>query len=47
MTFPFSAIVGQEPFFANQHEIRDVKVGPDGWVYVISRNANQILRVER
>jgi glucose/arabinose dehydrogenase len=42
-----STIVGQEPFFAGQHEIRDVKQGPDGWIYVISRNAGQILRVER
>jgi aldose sugar dehydrogenase len=41
------AIVGQEPFFAGQHEIRDIKQGPDGWIYVISRNASQILRVER
>jgi glucose/arabinose dehydrogenase len=42
-----SAIVGQEPFFAGQHEIRDLKQGPDGWIYLISRNANQILRIER
>jgi glucose/arabinose dehydrogenase len=42
-----NAIVGQEPFFAGQHEIRDVKQGPDGWIYLISRNASQILRVER
>jgi glucose/arabinose dehydrogenase len=42
-----NGIVGQEPFFAGQHEIRDVKQGPDGWIYLISRNAGQILRVER
>jgi glucose/arabinose dehydrogenase len=42
-----NAIVGQEPFFAGQHEIRDVKQGPDGWIYLISRNTGQILRVER
>ena len=42
-----STIVGQEPFFAGLHEIRDVKQGQDGWIYLISRNANQILRVER
>jgi glucose/arabinose dehydrogenase len=42
-----NAIVGQEPFFAGQHEIRDVRQGPDGWIYLISRNAGQILRVER
>ncbi len=42
-----TAIVGQEPFFAGVHEIRDLKQGPDGWIYLISRNANQILRIER
>jgi glucose/arabinose dehydrogenase len=42
-----NTIVGQEPFFAGEHEIRDIKQGPDGWLYIISRNANQILRVER
>jgi aldose sugar dehydrogenase len=42
-----SKIVGQEPFFAGQHEIRDLKQGPDDWIYMISRSANQILRIER
>ena len=42
-----NAIVGQEPFFAGQHEIRDLKQGPDGWIYMISRNTNQIFRIER
>jgi glucose/arabinose dehydrogenase len=42
-----NAVVGQEPFFAGQHEIRDIKQGPDGWIYLISRNTNQILRIER
>ena len=42
-----NSIVGQEPFFAGQHEIRDIKQGPDGWLYLISRNANAIYRVER
>ena len=42
-----TAIVGQEPFFAGQHEIRDLKQGPDGWIYMISRNANAIYRIER
>ena len=42
-----NAVVGQEPFFAGLHEIRDLKQGPDGWIYMISRNANQILRIER
>jgi glucose/arabinose dehydrogenase len=42
-----NAIVGQEPFFAGQHEIRDLKQGPDGWIYMISRNTSQIFRIER
>ena len=42
-----TAIVGVEPFFAGAHEIRDIKQGPDGWLYFISRNANAIYRVER
>jgi glucose/arabinose dehydrogenase len=42
-----NAIVGQEPFFAGQHEVRDLKQGPDGWIYMISRNTNQIHRIER
>jgi len=42
-----NAIVGQEPFFAGQHEIRDLKQGPDGWIYMMSRNANAIYRIER
>jgi glucose/arabinose dehydrogenase len=42
-----NTITGVEPFFAGQHEIRDIRQGPDGRLYLISRNANQILRVER
>jgi aldose sugar dehydrogenase len=42
-----NAIVGQEPLFSGQHEIRDLRQGPDGWIYLISRNAGQILRIER
>jgi glucose/arabinose dehydrogenase len=42
-----NSVVGQEPFFTGQHEIRDLKQGPDGWIYLLSRNAQQILRVER
>jgi len=40
-------VVGQEPFFAGQHEVRDLKQGPDGKIYLISRNASQILRIDR
>ena len=42
-----NAIVGQEPFFAGMHEIRDLKQGPDGYLYLISRNADAIYRIER
>jgi glucose/arabinose dehydrogenase len=42
-----NAITGHEPFFAGQHEVRDVKQGPDGWIYFISRNTSQIYRVDR
>jgi glucose/arabinose dehydrogenase len=40
-------VAGVEAMFAGQHEIRDLKQGPDGWLYLISRNAESILRVER
>jgi len=42
-----NAVVGVERFFVGQHQIRDVRQGPDGWIYLLSRNTNQILRVER
>lgn len=42
-----SAVVSHEPLFFNQHEIRDLKQGPDGWIYFLSRNANRIYRIER
>lgn len=42
-----TAIVGVEPLFACLHEIRDLKQGTDGWLYMMSRNNNQILRIER
>jgi glucose/arabinose dehydrogenase len=42
-----NAVVGAERFFAGQHQIRDLKVGPDGWIYLIARDTNQILRVQR
>jgi glucose/arabinose dehydrogenase len=42
-----NAVVGVERFFAGQHQIRDLKVGPDGWIYLIARDTHQILRVQR
>ena len=40
-------ITGVETMFSGRHEIRDIKQGPDGKLYLISRNANAILRVDR
>jgi glucose/arabinose dehydrogenase len=42
-----SQVTGVEAMFPGQHEVRDLKVGPDGYLYLISRNANAIYRVER
>ena len=42
-----NTVVGIERFFAGQHQIRDLKVGLDGWIYLIARDTNQILRVQR
>ena len=36
-----------EAMFAGQHEVRDIKVGPDGFIYLLSRNTNAIYRIER
>lgn len=40
-------VVAHQALFVGQHEIRDVRMGPDGYLYLISRSTNQILRVER
>jgi glucose/arabinose dehydrogenase len=42
-----NTIIGVEAMFAGQHEVRDLKLGPDGRLYLISRNANAIYRIER
>jgi glucose/arabinose dehydrogenase len=39
-------VVRFEALFPGQHEIRDVRQGPDGYLYIVSRNANSILRIE-
>jgi glucose/arabinose dehydrogenase len=40
------SVIGQEPFFAGQHEIRDLKQGPDGKIYLMSRNTSRIYRID-
>ncbi|HSI56680.1 MAG TPA: PQQ-dependent sugar dehydrogenase [Ideonella sp.] len=42
-------VTGEERLLANVHErIRDVRQGPDGWLYVLTDNANgRILRLEK
>jgi glucose/arabinose dehydrogenase len=44
-----NAVVAREELFRSQGErIRDVRQGPDGWLYLLTDNANgRILRVER
>jgi aldose sugar dehydrogenase len=40
-------ITAVESLFAGQHEIRDIEQGPDGELYLISRNDNAIFRIDR
>ena len=42
-----SAVVGREALFSGLHEIRDLRQGPDGSLYLVTRDSNEILRVER
>jgi glucose/arabinose dehydrogenase len=42
-----ATVVGIEALFRNGHEIRDLRQGPDGFLYVATRDSNEILRVER
>ncbi|MCA3217074.1 MAG: PQQ-dependent sugar dehydrogenase, partial [Burkholderiales bacterium] len=41
-----NAVTATEVLFAGQHEWRDVRLGPDGYLYVMSRSASAIYRVE-
>jgi glucose/arabinose dehydrogenase len=42
-----ATVVGIEALFAGVHEIRDLRQGPDGFLYLLTRDSNEILRVER
>jgi glucose/arabinose dehydrogenase len=42
-----TAVVGAEAHFPGLHELRDVRQGPDGFLYLVTRDGNEILRVER
>jgi glucose/arabinose dehydrogenase len=41
-----NAVSAAEALFAGQHEWRDVRQGPDGYLYVMSRSASAIYRVQ-
>jgi glucose/arabinose dehydrogenase len=41
-----NAVTATEALFAGQHEWRDVRQGPDGYLYGLSRSASAIYRVE-
>lgn len=49
LTLDGNRVTGEERLLANLHErIRDVRQGPDGWLYVVTDNANgRVLRLER
>ena len=42
-----TAVVGHEALFPGVHEIRDLRQGPDGYLYLVTRDTGEILRVER
>jgi glucose/arabinose dehydrogenase len=42
-----ATVVGMEALFPGIHEIRDLRQGPDGYLYLVTRDTNEILRVER
>lgn len=42
-----TTVVGREALFPGVHEIRDLRQGPDGYLYLVARDTNEILRVER
>jgi glucose/arabinose dehydrogenase len=41
-----NAVTATEMLFAGQHEWRDVRHGQDGYLYLISRSASAVYRVE-
>jgi glucose/arabinose dehydrogenase len=42
-----TTVTGHQPLFAGLHEIRDLRQGPDGYLYLLTRDTSEILRVER
>jgi glucose/arabinose dehydrogenase len=42
-----TTVTGVEALFRGVHEIRDLRQGPDGLLYLLTRDTNEILRVER
>jgi glucose/arabinose dehydrogenase len=40
-------VVGHEALLPGVHEIRDLRQGPDGFLYLLTRDTDEILRVER
>jgi glucose/arabinose dehydrogenase len=44
-----TTVVNREPLLTDLHErIRDVRQGPDGWLYMLTDSANgRILRLQR
>ena len=42
-----NAVIGAEALFPGLHELRDLRQGPDGLLYLLTRDGNEILRVER
>jgi glucose/arabinose dehydrogenase len=49
LTIDGRKVVGEERLLENLKErIRDVRQGPDGWLYVLTDNSNaRVLRLER
>jgi glucose/arabinose dehydrogenase len=39
--------VAHEALFPGLHEIRDLRQGPDGFLYLLTRDSSEILRVAR
>jgi aldose sugar dehydrogenase len=47
LTLSGDSVVSREELFASANErIRDVKQGPDGWIYLLT-DSGKILRIER
>ncbi len=42
-----TTVIGREALLPGLHEIRDLRQGPDGHLYLVTRDTSEILRVER